>query len=836
MKRILFLPTALSVVLFLNVLYLFSNFSFAQSIDNIKNKDTYSISGIVKDAKGENLIGATVLLTSSNSLNSTISNLRKGRVTNTKGAFVISDIPASSVSSSDHLTQYTLQISYIGYETVEKIIILNADLNFEIILEDGKTLSEIVIKSYREYPVTLTELNEEEIERRNLGQDLPILLQYTPSVVSTSDAGAGIGYTGMRVRGSDATRTNVTVNGIPLNDAESQGVFWVNMPDFSSSASSIQIQRGVGTSVNGAGAFGASLNITTQEPQNEAGAEINNSFGSFNTFRHNLQFNTGFLEDRVKFSGRLSKITSDGFIDKAFSDLKSFFVSGVYQNKVGTNIKLNIFGGQEKTFQAWNGVPQEILEEGNRTYNELAGYDNEIDNYSQNHYQFIFDQKITENLTSNIALHYTEGSGYFEQFRVEENFSDYGLEEIVFVNSGHDSIIVNSTDLIRRRWLDNDFYGTVFNLNYESKATKANSFALTAIFGGGYNVYEGKHFGEIIWTKFASNSSIRDKYYENDATKKDFNIFGKINYQAVENLFVFADLQIRTIDYDFLGFDNDLNNVEQNANLSFFNPKFGLTYNLNHHRFYASYARANREPNRDDFTESTPLTRPKAEQLDNIEVGWNARFEKLSLSANYYLMDYTNQLILTGQVNDVGSYTRQNVAKSYRSGVEVVANYQIHQTFSWSANATFSRNKITNFTEFLDDYDNGGQKTINYGKTDIAFSPSLIAANTFNFQTATGFSINFLSKYVSEQFLDNTSTDTRKLNSYFVNDLQLVYTFSYKFFKNIELNFLLNNILSEPYESNGYTFGYILGGETVRQNYFYPQAGRNFLMGLKMQF
>ncbi|WP_375561310.1 TonB-dependent receptor [Bernardetia sp. OM2101] len=793
-----------------------SNFSFAQSD---KNTDNYSITGTVKDKNGENLIGATVLLNFNNS------SFSKGTITNLNGEFNLSNL-------SSQVGEYTLIVSYIGYQTIEKTITLNANTVLDIVLPDGKTLSEIIIKSYREYPVTLTELNEKQIEKRNLGQDLPILLQYTPSVVSTSDAGAGVGYTGMRIRGSDATRTNVTVNGIPMNDAESQGTFWVNMPDFASSASSIQIQRGVGTSVNGAGAFGASVNIATQEPQDEAGAEISNSYGSFNTFRHNVQFHTGLLKDRIKFSGRLSKITSDGFIDEAFSDLKSFFVSGVYQNKVGTSIKLNIFGGREQTFQAWNGVPQEILDEGNRTYNELAGYDNETDNYGQDHYQFIFDQKINQNLTANLALHYTRGKGYFEQFKSDEDFSDYGLEPIVI----NDSVTINTTDLIRRRWLDNDFYGTVFNLNYESSTTKGNESVLTAIVGGGYNIYEGGHFGEIIWAEYASTSSIRDKYYENDATKKDFNLFTKVNYQVVENLFAFADLQIRTINYDFLGFDNDLSNVEQNANLSFFNPKFGLTYKLDNHRFYGSWARANREPNRDDFTESTPATRPKAERLDNIELGWNGRFEKLSLSANYYLMNYTDQLILTGQVNDVGSYTRQNVDKSYRTGVEIVANYDFSQKFSWSANATFSQNKIKNFTEFLDDYDNGGQQEINYGETNIAFSPSIIAANTFSFRPATGFSINFLSKYVGEQFLDNTSTDTRKLDAYFVNDLQLVYNFSYKFFKNIELNLLVNNILSEEYESNGYTFGYIAGAETVRQNYFYPQAGRNFLVGLKLNF
>jgi iron complex outermembrane receptor protein len=811
MKNIFSIP-----LLFIFVFLFSLPSSFAQSV---QNTDNYSISGTVKDKNGENLIGATVLL------NYNKSNFNKGTITNLNGEFSLSNLSSS-------VEEYTLKVSYIGYQTIEKTVSLTANTVLDIVLPDGKTLSEIVIKSYREYPVTLTEVSKEELGKRNLGQDLPILLQYTPSVVSTSDAGAGVGYTGMRVRGSDATRTNVTINGIPLNDAESQGTFWVNMPDFASSASSVQIQRGVGTSVNGAGAFGASVNIATQDPQDEAGAEISNSFGSFNTFRHNVQFHTGLLKDRIKFSGRLSKITSDGFIDKAFSDLKSFFVSGVYENKVGTSIKLNIFGGREQTFQAWNGVPQEILEAGNRTYNELAGYDNETDNYGQDHYQFIFDQKINKNFTANVAFHYTKGKGYFEQFKADENFSDYKLTPIVI----NDSLTIDKTDLIRRRWLDNDFYGTVFNLNYESSVTKGNESVLTAIVGGGYNIYEGGHFGEVIWAQYASDSKIRQRYYENDATKKDLNLFAKVNYQVVENLFAFADLQIRTIDYDFLGFDNDLSNVEQNASLSFFNPKFGLTYKLDNHRFYGSWARANREPNRDDFTESTPSTRPKAERLDNIEIGWNGRFEKLTLSANYYLMNYTDQLILTGQVNDVGSYTRQNVDKSSRSGVEIVADYQFNQKFSWSANATFSQNKIIDFTEYLDDYDNGGQVETNYGKTDIAFSPSVIAANTFSFRPATGFSINLLSKYVGEQFLDNTSTDTRKLDAYFVNDLQLVYNFSYKFFKNIEINLIVNNILSEEFESNGYTFGYIAGGETTRQNYFYPQAGRNFLVGLKLNF
>jgi iron complex outermembrane receptor protein len=720
---------------------------------------------------------------------------------------------------------YTLSFSFIGFTTKEEKIILDKNITFNveliantIYLNDEK----VYVYGTRYYPITNQVIEKQELKKQNLAQDLPILLNFTPSMVTTTDAGAGVGYTGMRIRGSDATRINVTINGIPLNDSESQGVFWVNMPDFASSLSSLQIQRGVGTSTNGGSAFGASVNISTDAPSTQASAEINNSYGSFNTWKHNGIFNTGKIGN-FRMMGRLSKITSDGFIDRAFSDLKSFYLSGVYDLKKGS-ITANVFSGQERTYQAWNGVPEEILRTGNRTYNELT-YENEIDNYQQDHYQLIYNQDIEKRWKLNTALHYTKGRGYFEQYRTDDDLERYNLQPVKIGNE-----TITTSDLIRRRWLDNDFFGWTYNLNYKGEKL---DFQL----GGAWNQYEGKHFGEVIWAKFASNGNIRHRYYDNDATKTDFNSFAKANYQFVPNLFAFLDLQVRTVGYTFLGFDNEQRNVTQNANFTFFNPKFGARYLLDNHEFYASYSVGNREPNRDDFTQSTPQSRPKHETLQNIEIGYSTAFSKFSFSANYYYMNYKNQLVLTGQINDVGAYIRSNIDKSYRTGVELVGGWQVTNKVKWEANMTLSRNKIQNFNEFLDNYDTGEQMKIEHQNTDIAFSPSVIAGSSLNFNVFREFNVALLSKYVGKQYLDNTQNENRKLNPYFTNDIRLSYNFALpKVAKSVGISVLLNNIFNTLYESNGYTFGYIAGNETVRQNYFYPQAGFNFLTQLSLRF
>ncbi|MEM6297993.1 MAG: TonB-dependent receptor, partial [Bacteroidota bacterium] len=650
-------------------------------------------------------------------------------------------------------------------------------------------------------------------------------LRFQPSIIATSDAGAGVGYTGIRIRGSDATRTNITINGIPLNDAESQGVFWVNMPDFASSVNSLYIQRGVGTSTNGAGAFGASVNIQTEEASDDPFAEINNSYGSFNTWKHNVRFGTGKIGERVSVAGRLSKVTSDGFIDRAFSDLKSFFVTGKYEDvEGGHELEANIFSGQEQTYQAWYGVPEAALEEGNRTLN-VVDYENETDNYQQDHYQLIYTKRglFGLNLNANAALHYTYGRGYFEQYRADDELADYGISPVTLGDT-----TVENSDLIRRRWLDNDFYGIVYNLNYYGDK-------LDLHLGGGWNRYEGAHFGEVIWAEFASNSEIRERYYDNDATKTDFNTFLKATYEPVDQLSLFADLQIRQVNYEFLGFDNEGRNVTQDDQLTFFNPKFGARFTSNAHQAYLSYAVAHREPNRNDYTESTPRSRPNPEVLRNVEAGYSYSKGVLNLFGNFYYMNYKDQLVVTGAVNDVGAYTRQNVAKSYRLGVELGAEANWEKV-SLKGNLTLSRNKIQEFTEFLDDFDNGGQIQNTYTDTDIAFSPSVVGAAEVTYRPAKGLELSFLNKYVGEQFLDNTQSDTRKIDAYFVSDLRLQYQFKTKPFKNVGLNLLINNIFDIEYEANGYTFGYLAGGATTYENFFFPQAGTNFLLGLQVRF
>ncbi len=563
---------------------------------------------------------------------------------------------------------------------------------------EGKkiTLDEVFVSAIRatkESPVTFTNLTKEELKSRNLGQDIPILLNFMPAVVTTSDAGAGVGYTGIRVRGSDATRVNVTINGIPYNDSESHGTFWVNMPDFASSTESLQLQRGVGTSTNGAGAFGASLNIATDGISDEAYGQISSSIGSFSTLRNNLKFSTGLLNDHVEISGRLSRINSDGYIDRASSELDSYFLQGAFKNE-NTLLKAVLFGGHEITYQAWYGIDAATLES-DRTFNPSGiytdengytqFYKNEVDNYKQNHAQLLWNQKLNENWSTNLALHYTRGRGFFEQFKEDDDFGTYGFTSITV-----DGEVVNTTDLIRRRWLDNDFYGTVFSANYKKEK-------LNLILGGGWNAYEGKHFGEVIWAEFAPNSSIRDRYYDDDSKKTDLNLFAKANYKLSDHWGLFGDLQFRTVGYKANGDDTGL--VDDTFN--FFNPKVGATFDLNqNNNFYLSYAVANREPNRNDYENGSLPRRqagPKPEKLNDFELGWRFLSSEIQVNTNLYYMNYKDQLVLTGELNDVGAPLRANVGDSYRFGLEIDANIAVGNKFVISPNIALSSNKNKDF-------------------------------------------------------------------------------------------------------------------------------------------
>ncbi|WP_317040094.1 TonB-dependent receptor [Pedobacter rhizosphaerae] len=791
-----------------------------------------TVTGKVTDSQGA-LVGANVKI--------------KGRSimtqTNASGTYTLANLNNGT---------YTIVVSYVGYKTAEKTVTLNQDTEINFGLTAQNFLQDQVIvratRANEKSATTYKNISKEEIEKNNFGQDLPFILQNTPGVVVNSDAGAGVGYTGIRIRGSDNSRINVTVNGIPINDSESQGTFYVNMPDFASSVDNIQIQRGVGTSTNGAGAFGGSLNIQTTASETEPYAEINNTYGSFDTWKNTIKVGTGLINNRFSFDGRLSRISSDGYVDRGASLLKSFFVSGAYHGNKDL-LRVNVFSGAEKTYQSWNGIPEsrltndlagmnayiarnelgqadaENLLSSGRRYNSFT-YENQTDNYWQDHYQLIYARQLSEKFTFNGALHYTKGKGYYEEYRVANDLSDYGLNPVVVGGT-----TIESTDLIRRRWLDNDFYGATYAFNYQPN--KKFNFTL----GGGYNEYKGAHFGQVIWAQYASNGNNDRHYYDNDGFKTDFNIYGKANYSPTESLSLFADLQYRRVYYTIDGTENKLNTLGIVDKLNFFNPKVGATYFINSEsNIYGSFSVANKEPNRDDYVDAAAGAFPKHEHLNDVELGYRFKNSKLNVGTNLYGMFYKNQLVVTGKINDVGGNFRQNVDKSYRLGIELDGSYSINKQFTLNANAAFSRNKIKNFTEYYDDYDNGGQVINQYELTDISYSPNAVLFGELAYNPIKGFAIALQSKYVSKQYLDNTQNNDRTINGYWVSNARLGYDFKFAGVKNINLGLLVNNLFDKRYESNGYTYGYQLGGSRTTENFFYPQAGTNFLLSLNAKF
>ncbi len=756
---------------------------------------------------------------------------------------------------------YTVEVSYIGYEPMTKEIYVSENattLNFELV-EAAAMLEPVNISAVRagdNAPIAKTNLSKEDIAKRNEGRDVPFILKDMPSTVVNSDAGTGIGYTGIRIRGSDITRINVTVNGIPLNDPESHGVFWVNTPDLASSTNSMQVQRGVGTSTNGAGAFGASINLKTSGLQTKPFAAAEFTGGSFNTLKTNLQVGSGLLNDHWVVEGRFSKINSDGFIDRANANLQSYYLSGSYYSEK-TSVQLIHFGGGEETYQAWWGVPEgklkgdadllathmlnngydsqdsaNLVNSDARSYNYYT-YENEVDNYKQDHYQLHLSHKFSDKLTANAALHYTYGRGYYEQYRKDDDLADYGLNPIIL---GGDTL--TSTDLIRRRWLDNNFYGATYSLEYNTKG-------FNATLGGAYNYYEGDHFGEIIWARYSSDSEIRDRYYDNTTKKNDFNIFLKLN-KSFDKLNVFADLQYREVSYEAKGIDSDRRAIDISKKFNFFNPKAGVNYQLKpNQRIFASAGVAQREPVRGDFLDAVAGMEPKREFMIDYEAGYELRTNKTFFSANLFYMDYKDQLVLTGQVNDVGSAIRTNVANSYRAGIEIVGNYKVTQWFQAGANAALSRNIIKNFTDYVVDYDNGGYQTTEYDTRDISFSPNFIAGIELGFLPVKGFTATINSKFVSRQFMDNTgssdlfdftSNDNGKtLDAYTVTDLRMDYILPVKFADEVKVHLLVANIFNEEYEPNGYTYSYIYGSK-ITENFYFPMAGVNILAGVKIRF
>ncbi|MBB6110472.1 iron complex outermembrane receptor protein [Mucilaginibacter lappiensis] len=797
-----------------------------------------SISGKITNTVGEALPGATV----------SINNPTASAVADATGKYHFNDLKPGN---------YTLKVSYIGYQSLTKNVVLGANEIVNIALSNGTlTAEEVTVSSTRAIknsPTAYTNLSKKDLAKNNFGQDLPYMLNQTPSVVVTSDAGAGIGYTGIRIRGSDATRINVTINGIPYNDSESQGSYFVDLPDITSSIDNIQIQRGVGTSTNGAGAFGGSINVQTTTRRDTAYADINASVGSYGSIKTTASAGTGLLGGHFSLDGRVSRIHSDGYIDRASSNLKSFFVSGAWYGKNST-LRANVFSGYETTYQAWNGIADYVIGDNtrsdNRTYNELgyidatnSFYKNQVDHYTQNHYQLLYDKKISNKLSFSGALHYTKGKGYYEEYRNADSLKNYGIAPIVVGGN-----TISATDLVRRLWLNNDFYGVTYALKYQPQTN------LNMTLGGAYNQYKGAHYGDVIDVFTPIGLPSNYEYYRDNAKKNDFNIFARAEWH-LDKVLLYADMQYRHIYYSFYGIDKNLNNAQQTAELNFFNPKAGITYQFNEHsNVYASFAVGNHEPNRDDYVDSPPQNRPKSENLKDFEAGYRISGPVFTGGINGFYMLYKNQLVLTGALNDVGSPVRTNVKDSYRAGLEFDGKVKIVNQLYWGLTATWSANKIKNYQQFFANEDGGPLVGETLKTTDIAFSPSLTGSSVISYNPVKGGEIAFISKYVSRQYIDNTSNQNpqgytitpenagnpyaanRLLNSYFVNDVRIRYTFKVKGVKNIGLGLQVNNIFSEKYEANGATYADVKGNNILNYNYFFPQAPRNFMASVSLSF
>ncbi len=742
-----------------------------------------------------------------------------------------------------------IEIRMIGYQTLREKLARPTDTATRdfTLLPAIYDQQEVVITASRmsaKFPGTFTNLDKAELQKLNLGQDLPIQLRFTPSLVATSDAGAGVGYTGLRIRGSDQTRINVTVNGIPINDSESQGVFWVNMPDLSSSLSSAQIQRGLGTSTNGSGAFGASINLLTDGLADKPGGSVAASYGSFDTRKLTAQLHTGKLKNGFAAEARLSDIRSEGYVDRASSDLNSYYLAGGFYGSK-TSVKAIAFGGTERTYQSWFGVPESrvnndlpgmlayadrngisgtdltnLLESG-RQYNFYT-YDNQVDDYAQNHHQLHLSHQFTDRLSLKLAGHYTHGEGYFEEYRSGDSLTHYGLMPPA---NGPES-----TDLIRRRWLDNDFYGAIYDLRY---TINEQQFSL----GGGVHRYQGDHFGEIVWAEFSEGIAHLQRYYQGDGNKDEYSVFAKWE-GTIGNWILMADMQFRGVNYEASGIDNTLIPINVDEQYAFFNPKAGARYRINdRNSIYAYAGMGNREPVRSDFVDAIEGNIPKPEQMLDVEIGHTFQKEGFQWNANAFLMRYRDQLVLTGALNDVGASLRANVPNSYRAGVELDASYRISKQLAVSAQLGLSRNQIGRFDQLTYEYTDTDINIVQETFTDtpISFSPSAVASGRLSYAPLMGLELELLSKYVSRQYLDNTGSESRSINPYWINDFRCAYTFSGKALKGLSLQLLVNNIFDVAYSSNGYTYSYIAGA-SVTENFFYPQAGSNFLLGARFDF
>lgn len=811
----------------------------------------YTLSGNIYDDADNPLEGASVFIRESD----------HATITDSRGRFVLDSLEAGV---------NVLVCTHIGHKRILEYLELTGDLDLEIAMEKfSYDLDAVMITSNRikeDKPFSFSTVRKEEMEPNNLGQDLPFLLRYSPSLVVSSDAGAGIGYTGLRIRGSDPTRINVNINGIPINDAESQSVFWVNMPDFASSAEDIQIQRGVGTSTSGTGSFGGTIGINTHKIRRDNYIDVTAGVGSFGTNKISAKLGTGLLNNTFFIDGRVSFINSDGFIDRASSDLSSYYIS-VGKITDNSTLRFDYFSGQEETFQAWNGVPKakfdndqarlqnhfdlnfypelqnpilvntdaqniystvmvkdstNLFESDPSKYNYYT-FENEIDRYQQDHYQLHWGTSRDDYFESNVSLHYTRGEGYFEQFKLGESLADYGLSSITDTLSGNE---VTEANLVRRKWLKNHFYGAVANLKWNFTEQ------LNLHWGSAVHIYTGNHLGRIHAWDIRSAIDPTETYYNNDGDKTEASSFLKLNYE-LKKISFFGDLQYRYVSYGVVGRDDDLVVHDFKDNLNFINPKAGVSYMVNdENQLYASVSVGNREPDRNDYLSVPEGEFPKSERMIDYELGLRSRYEKLAIGLNLYYMDYKDQLVITGELNDVGATLRANVPESYRSGIEAEIGFELVEKVDVYANATFSQNKIAFFEEILFDYGTNSEVINTYEDTDIVLSPNVISAFGLNYRPMKGLQLGVQSKYVGPQFLDNTSNPDRALDAYFLTGLTASYKMKWKKIKNIQFNAQVNNLFNAKYASNGYSFSYLYEGVTTTENYVFPQAGLNWLLGL----
>jgi iron complex outermembrane receptor protein len=791
---------------------------------NAAQNEGFVIRGKVTDLTGRVLTGATVI----------IANSVAGVNTGPDGNYILKGVKEGN---------YTISFSYIGYETALRDIHLDRDLTLDISLVEKTFLTgDVLVSATRagvHSPLAFSAVTREEVRRQNSGYDMPYILSLTPSFVETSEAGNGIGYTNMRIRGTDANRINVTIDGIPLNDAESQQVFWVDLPDLASSVENIQVQRGAGTSSNGSGAFGATISLQTVNPESKPFAEVATSFGSFNSVKNMVSAGTGMLGGKFGLSMRYSEIKSDGYIERTGSNHRSENVTGIFKSG-NTILKANVLLGEEHTGIGWWGVPKEMLSV-NRRYNpageytDSAGnvkyYDNESDNYKQDHFQLTLSQKLGEYFSLHSAIHYTKGKGYYEEYAGDQNYSDYGLKNVTLGDS-----ILTTTDLIRRKWLSNDFYGLIYSLKYQKERIEFT-------FGGGMNRYLGDHFGNIIWMQYAGNTEKDYQWYFNNARKDEISIYSKVNYSLSEKVSIFGDIQYRHIFYKMSGIEDDLVDIGQEHRFGFFNPKAGVFYSITTNQdAYLSFSVANREPSREDFKEATgdPAATPRPETLYDSELGYRLRTAKASLGVNLYGMIYNDQLVPTGQLSNVGYSIMTNVNQSYRGGVEITAGIKPAGFIDWNINFTLSRSRIRNFIEYYTDYNtsDGSSQYLsrNLGDVDIAYSPGIISSSDIGFKIHKGTELHFITKYVGKQYVDNTMSQDRMIEPYLVNNIRLDYEPEIRYLKGLRLQLLVNNIFNSMYISNGYGGNWYEDGAEKSWSYYFPQAGTNYMLRISLKF